>query len=116
MAAVVFYCVNTWRTCQKAKAWLSQNNVDFEYRDLLKEPPDLKELKQIAHVAGVQLADLVNTKSQAYKKLQPDLTVLDDEGIAALIAGEPRLLKRPVLIQGKKFLSGFKEKEYEELL
>jgi arsenate reductase-like glutaredoxin family protein len=59
---------------------------------------------------------LVNTKSQAYKNLQPDLTTLDDEGIAALIAGEPRILKRPLLLHGKKFFSGFKEKEYEELL
>lgn len=90
--------------------------MDFEYRDLLKQPPDLKELRTIAGIAGVELTDLVNTKSQAYKKLQPDLTVLDDEGIAALITGEPRLLKRPLLLQGKNFLSGFKEKEYEELL
>lgn len=90
--------------------------MDFEYRDLLKDPPNLNELKKIARIAGLQLSDLVNTKSQAYKKLQPDLTILNDEGIAALIAGEPRLLKRPLLLRGKKFLSGFKEKEYEELL
>lgn len=90
--------------------------MDFEYRDLLKQPPELKELRKIADIAGVQLTDLVNTRSQAYKKLQPDLATLDDEGIAALIAGEPRILKRPLLLQGKEFLSGFKEKEYEEML
>lgn len=90
--------------------------MDFEYHDLIKQPPDLKELRKIARTGGLQLTDLVNTRSQAYKKLQPDLAVLDDEEIAALIAGEPRILKRPLLLHDKSLLIGFNEKEYEELL
>ena len=39
----------------------------------------------------------------------------DDEQIK-LLATDGMLVKRPILVDGKKVLVGFKEKEYEELL
>ena len=47
------------------------------------------------------------------KNKLPDMT--DDEQIK-LLATDGMLVKRPILVDGKKVLVGFKEKEYEELL
>ena len=111
-----FYCVKSWSTCQKAKAWLSQHGVEFDYRDLLSEPPTLAELRRLAKIAGIKVKDLVNTKSQAYRKIQPDLDALDDNGIAALIKENPRIMVRPVLVSKPHIELGFKEARYQALL
>lgn len=90
--------------------------MDYTYRDLLKEPPGLEELKELAKIGGIDLKGLVNIRSQAFKKLQPQLTDLDEIGIAELIRQEPRIMVRPVLVVGKKMATGFKEEEYQRIL
>jgi len=89
--------------------------VNFTYRDLLKELPGLEELKQLAGMGGIDLKGLVNTRSQAFKKLRPPLPDLDEAGVAELIQQEPRIMVRPILVVGQKLAIGFKEEEYQRL-
>ena len=111
-----FYCVPSWSTCKKAKAWLEQNSIQFTYLDLLKEPPGLKELKQIAKINNLNVKDLINLKSQVFKKLKPDLKNMDEKSIANLINENPRILLRPILTDGETLVLGFKENQYKELI
>lgn len=90
--------------------------MDYTYRDLLKEPPGLEELKKLAEMGGIDLKGLVNIRSQAFKKLQPQLMEMDEAGIADLIKQEPRIMVRPVLVVDKKLVTGFKDEEYQRIL
>lgn len=112
--ALEFYCITSWSTCRKAKSWLEEANVAFTYHDLLKETPSLAELKKLAQQAGVTVKELVNTKSQAYKQSKPDLESVTEQEIYELIAVNPRILVRPLLSNGKRLLTGFKEEQYRE--
>ena len=111
-----FYCVNSWSTCRKAKAWLEEQNLTFIYHDLLKNLPTLSELKQLAKQADLTIKELVNTKSQAYKQSKPNLNAMNEQEIYELIAANPRILVRPILSNGKKLLLGFKEEQYREYI
>lgn len=82
----------------------------------MTEPPSLAELRLLAKLSGTKIVDLINTKSQAYRKIQPDLNSLDEKGIAALIKENPRILVRPILVKEPVIELGFKEARYEELL
>lgn len=62
------------------------------------------------------MKELVNTKSQAFKQIKPDLAAMDEQGIAALIRENPRIMVRPVLSNGKTLLIGFKEEQYREYI
>lgn len=90
--------------------------MDYKYRDLLKEPPDLEELKKLATLGELELKGLVNTRSQAFRKLQPQLQDLDEAGVAELIKREPRIMVRPILVAHQNLATGFKEEEYKGLL
>lgn len=81
----------------------------------MKESPDLAELTALARAGGRVIKDLVNTRSQAFKKLQPRLAEMDDLAIADLIKGEPRIMVRPVLMVDDRYLEGFKEEEYQQI-
>lgn len=93
-----------------------QNHIEFDEIDLLKSPPDLEELQYLAGLADLQVKELLNRKSQSFKKLQPDLSSLLPGEAAALVQEDPRILVRPLLTDGKMLLSGFKEEKYQQLL
>jgi arsenate reductase-like glutaredoxin family protein len=90
--------------------------VEFCERDLLADPPGLAELRRLAKMAGVGVRDLVNTKSQAYRKIKPDLDNLDEKGLADLIQKNPRIMVRPLLVKKTKIERGFSEAKYQALL
>lgn len=70
----------------------------------------------MAEMGGIDLKGLVNIRSQAFKKLQPQLMEMDEAGIAGLIKQEPRIMVRPVLVVDKKLVTGFKDEEYQRIL
>lgn len=90
--------------------------MSYIYRDLIKAPLNGDELKKLAKVGKITLKELVNLKSQAFKKLQPDLTAMNDEEVMQLINSEPRIMRRPVLSNGKQMVIGFTESEFENML
>lgn len=113
---IIFYCIDTWSTCRKAKAWLSQHSIDFEYRNLIKNPLFEEEIQGLAKLAGMELSGLINKKSQVFKKLAVTLTDLDDKGIIKLIEDNPRIIVRPILTGDNSIIFGFKEQEYLDFI
>lgn len=113
---ITFFCISTWSTCQKAKAWLSRQEISFIYRNITKEPPTEDELKKIAALGNFPIKNLINIKGQAYKKLRPDLSVMSDGEIIKLIQDNPLLMIRPLLTNGITLVTGFKEDEYLEVI
>lgn len=112
-----FICYPKCTTCQKAKKWLNDKGVSYELRDIKENNPSEAELREWHKNSGLPLKKFFNTSGLLYKSLElknklPEMT--DDEQIK-LLATDGMLVKRPILVDGKKVLVGFKEKEYEEL-
>ena len=114
---LLFYCITTWQTCRKTKAWLSENNVNYSFRNISKDPPSGEELQKLAQIGNfTTLKELVNTKGQTYKKLKPNLESLSEEEVVHLIKKNPSLLVRPILTDGHNMIVGFKEANYQAFL
>ena len=109
-----FYCYPRWKTCQKAKAWLSDNGVEFDYIDLVKNPPEENELKNLAKLANEEIDKLLNKKSKAYKELDVDVNSLSDDDLAKTLINNPKAIKRPIITDGEKALIGFDENKIKE--
>lgn len=113
-----FICYPKCTTCQKAKKWLDDKGVSYELRDIKENNPSETELREWYKNSGLPLKKFFNTSGLLYKSMElknrlPDMT--DDEQIK-LLATDGMLVKRPILVDGKKVLVGFKENDYEELL
>jgi len=70
---------------------------------------------QLAELNQSTIMELINTKGPAFKKTGLKAGQLDVQQSLELLAGNPRLLKRPVLVKGRQVLTGFKEAEYSDL-
>lgn len=105
-------------TCQKAKKWLLENQVEFEERHIVEDNPSKEELKAWYEKSGLPLKRFFNTSGMKYKelKLKDKLPAMTEEEQLELLASDGMLVKRPVLVGNDFVLTGFKEKEWTEKL
>ncbi len=113
-----FICYPKCTTCQKAKKWLDDNNIEYELRDIKLDNPTFKELEQWYKKSGLPLKKFFNTSGLLYKsmELKDKLPTMTEEEMLKLLATDGMLVKRPLLIGDDFVLVGFKEKEWSSVL
>ena len=113
-----FICYPKCTTCQKARAWLDENNIEYEFRDIKLENPSLEELTAWYKLSGLPLRKFFNTSGLLYKsmELKTKLPNMTDEEMLSLLATDGMLVKRPLAIGDDFVLVGFKETEWAEKL
>lgn len=110
-----FICYPKCTTCQKARKWLDENNIEYEFRDIKIENPSLEELTAWYKLSGLPLRKFFNTSGLLYKsmELKTKLPNMTDEEMLSLLATDGMLVKRPLAIGDDFVLVGFKEAEWE---
>ena len=105
-------------TCMKALKWLEENNMEFVERPIKEENPTYEELKEWYAKSGLPLKKFFNTSGLIYKDMQlkDKLPTMTEEEQFDLLATNGMLVKRPLVVGDDFVLTGFKEKEWEELL
>ncbi len=111
-----FICYPKCTTCQKAKKWLDDNNVEYELRDIKLDNPSLEELKEWHKKSGLPLKKFFNTSGLLYKSLElkNQLPQMTDDEMLNLLSTDGMLVKRPLLVNENFVLVGFKESEWRE--
>ena len=105
-------------TCQKAKKWLDENGFSYEDRHIKENNPTYEELKTWYAESGLPLRKFFNTSGMLYKSmnLKEKLPNMSEEEQLRLLANDGMLVKRPILVEGKTVLLGFKPDTWETAL
>lgn len=113
---MLFLCYPKCSTCQKAKKWLDEHNIEYTQRHIAEDNPSYEELKEWYDKSGLPLKKFFNTSGMLYKEMQlkDKLPAMSEEEQLELLAGNGMLVKRPIVIKGNTVLVGFKEAEWEE--
>lgn len=113
-----FICYPKCTTCQKAKKWLDDNDIEYKLRDIKEDNPTFEELSKWYKMSGLPLKKFFNTSGLLYKSmgLKDKLSAMSEEEQLRLLATDGMLVKRPLLIGEDFLLVGFKEKEWSEKL
>ena len=102
-------------TCKKALAWLKAHDVEHVVRPIVDEPPTTKELTQWIPASAKPVRKWLNTSGQSYRALGKEkIDAATDAQLAAWLAKDGKLVKRPVVVVGSKVLVGFDEAAYAE--
>lgn len=109
-----FICYPKCTTCQKAKKWLDDNNIEYEMRDIKLDNPTYDELTVLHGKSGLPVKKLFNTSGLLYKSLdlKNKLPSMSDDEMLKLLSTDGMLVKRPLLVGEDFVLSGFKESEW----
>ncbi|RVU54456.1 arsenate reductase family protein [Anaerosphaera multitolerans] len=113
-----FICYSKCSTCKKARKYLDDNGIEYEYREITEENPTEEEIRQWIKRGNREINKCFNTSGKLYRdmKLKDKLKEMTDDEKLKLLATDGMLVKRPVLVTEEKVLFGFKEEEYDELL
>lgn len=105
-------------TCQKAKKFLVDNNLNFEARHIVDNNPTKQELQNFLKLSGMPIKKLFNTNGIMYKELnlKDKLKNLSEDEALTLLSSNGMLVKRPILVCDDKVFVGFKEDNWIELL
>ena len=116
--ATLFLQYPACSTCQKAKKWLTENNIEFTNRLIVEENPTVEELKAWIPRSGLPVKKFFNTSGLVYKelKLSEKLPAMSEEEQIKLLATDGMLVKRPLVIGDDFVLTGFREKEWSEAM
>ena len=111
---VKFICYPKCTTCQKARKWLDDNKIEYEFRDIKLDNPTLDELPEWHKKSGLPLKKFFNTRGLLYKSLdlKNKLPTMTADEMLNLLASDGMLVKRPLLIGDSVVLVGFKEAEW----
>lgn len=107
MEELTFYSYPSCTSCRKTKKWLISNSVKFNERHLFKDTPTKKELMEILSLTTEGVDELLATRGETYKNLNMDVQELPLSEVIKLVINEPKLLRRPILTDGKKLIVGF---------
>ena len=109
------YGIKNCDTMKKARAWLDDHGVKYDFHDYKAAGIERAKLEGWAEKAGWET--LLNKAGTTFRKL-PDA---DKEGLTEakairLMLAQPSIIKRPVLeLSGGKLLVGFKPEQYETI-
>lgn len=111
---VVMYGIPNCDTIKKAKTWLTDHNVEFEFHDYRKQGVPQDTLQHALNTLGWET--LLNKRGTTYKQLSEEqkASVSADTALA-LLTEHPAMIKRPLLLVEQDFHVGFKAPQYEEI-
>ncbi len=114
---MLFVCYPKCGTCRKAEKYLTENRIPYEKRMIKEDPPSAEELRLWHRESGLPLRKLFNTSGKLYREmnLSEKLKSMSDEEMIQLLAGDGMLVKRPILVNGREVLFGFREEDYASL-
>ncbi|MCR2047522.1 arsenate reductase family protein [Acetatifactor muris] len=105
-------------TCQKAKKWLEAHHITYTDRHIAEKNPSYEELRGWHEKSGLPLKKFFNTSGLLYKEMQlkEKLPAMSEEEQLKLLATNGMLVKRPIIVDDKTVLVGFREEEWMEKL
>lgn len=95
--------------CSKSRDALSllrDHGVEPEIVLYLETPPNAKTLKAMLAKLGISARDLLRKSEDAYKTLQLDDETLSETSLIKAMVENPKLIERPIAINGEKAVIG----------
>jgi Spx/MgsR family transcriptional regulator len=111
---MVVYGIKTCGSVKKTLKFFKDNNIEYEFHDLKKEPVDCSKIDQ--WLQKVDIDTLFNNRGTKYRQLKLKELNLDDAGKKEWLCKENLLIKRPVIeLDNGEIVVGFDEEKYKEL-
>lgn len=108
------YGIKNCDTIKKARKWLTDNGVDYNFHDVRADGIDAATIEQWIDQAGWET--VLNRRGTTWRKL--DIAVQEatnGDNVTALLLEHPAMIKRPVLDVDGAVSIGFKAEQYQTI-
>ena len=95
--------------CSKSRqtlAILSENGIDVDIIEYLKDTPSEKTLRQIINILGIKPRDFLRKGEAVYKENNLSREELTDDDLIQFMLENPILIERPIVYDDKRAVIG----------
>lgn len=104
---VLFMQKPTCTTCRKAKKFMQRRGFQLYFRDLAKERLSSSELEKL--IGRHDYTEFLNPRNEVYRKENMKEEPPTRKQAIRLMAKEPNLIRRPLIVAGGRVVVGFDE-------
>lgn len=95
-------------TCRKARSYMEKRGYQLYFRDLAKQRLSPEELEKL--IGGRDYKGFLNTRNEVYREKNMKENPPSRKEAIKMMAEEPNLIRRPVIVAGGRVVVGFDEK------
>ncbi len=111
----VMYGIPNCDTIKKARNWLKEHQIEYQFHDYKKQGTDENQLKDWLQELGWE--QLINKRGTSWRKLDENTRGnMDNQLALEVMLSNPSIIKRPLLILNDQTVLGFNEKTYQQEL
>lgn len=112
-ARIMFLQKPSCTTCRKAKAFLEKRKADLDLRDLGKDRLSVEELDKLIGKRDHRM--FLNTRNELYRTRKMGQNPPSRDEALKLMAAEPNLIRRPVVLRGSDIVLGYDEEALKRI-
>jgi arsenate reductase (glutaredoxin) len=113
--AVIVYGIKNCSTVKKARDWLAQHQIAYQFHDYKTDGISLALVNSFLN--NVSYEELLNKRGTTWRNLsETEKTDLTAEKAVQLFISYPSLIKRPIILSSETFIIGFNADEYQAKL
>jgi Spx/MgsR family transcriptional regulator len=111
---ITLYGISSCDTIRKAKTWLKNRQIEFEFHDYRKQGLEQKLLESMISVLGWEA--MLNRRGTTWRAL-PDTVKeqIDQASAMRVMLDNPAIIKRPILATANQLHLGFSDRQYQEI-
>ncbi|MGD0956495.1 MAG: ArsC/Spx/MgsR family protein [Candidatus Acidiferrales bacterium] len=104
---VLFIQKPTCTTCRKAREFMERRGFQLYFRDLAKDRLSSAELEKL--IGRRDSMDFLNPRNETFRKKKMKDNPPSRKAAIQMMAKEPNLIRRPVIVAGGRVVVGFDE-------
>ena len=114
MSQPLLFGISNCDTVRKARKWLDEHGLTYEFIDLRADRPSVKKISEWLSAVGSER--LINRRSSTFKQLSVgEKAALEGSGTVSVLQSQPAMIRRPVLEWNNAVSVGFKAEDYAQL-
>ena len=99
------------QSCRKARNWLNQHKMSYIEKNIFSSQLQEDELREFLERSENGTDDIVSMRSKVFKSVDVDIDHMSVQELIRFIQENPSVLKRPIIMDEKRFLVGYNDEE-----
>lgn len=105
------YTAPSCASCRKVKAWLKDHNIPFVEKNIFSTLLRKAELQELLERSENGTDDIISKRSKIIKENKVDIDSMKMNDLIHFIQENPSILKRPIIIDERRFQVGYNAEE-----
>lgn len=110
------YTAPSCASCRKVKAWLQEHEIQYVEKNIFSTLIHKSELQELLERSENGTDDIISKRSKIIKEEKIEIDDMSINELLDFIQKNPSVLKRPIMIDERRFQVGYNEEEIRSFI